>query len=151
MLPSPWVRAERRVSFAVIVASSVWLLASTRPNQSTRRWWSHVRVLAGDAMKGRDTGSEGYRKAAAYVASHFARAGLGAAGESDYYQHVPLHAVQFLTDQSSVEIIRPNGEVKPLRWQRQIAIPPRVGTPTTLCSVMKLDPGRRRRVGTGRP
>jgi hypothetical protein len=88
-------------------------------------------VLAGDAMKGRDTGSEGYRKAAAYVASHFAHAGLAAAGESDYYQHVPLHAVQFLTEQSSVELVRPNGEVKPLRWQRQIAITPLGGMPAT--------------------
>src|SRR5580765_4214319 len=112
------MKLQRGMILALLLACSVWSLASTRPNESTRRWWSHVRVLAGDAMKGRDTGSEGYRKAAAYVASHFARAGLGAAGESDYYQHVPLHAVQFLTDQSSVEIIRPSGEVKPLRWQR---------------------------------
>src|SRR5580765_8324893 len=122
------MKLQRGMILALLLACSVWSLATTRPNESTRRWWSHVRVLASDAMKGRDAGSEGYAKAAAYVASRFARAGLTPAGDSGYYQHVPLHAVQFLADRSSVEIVRPNGEVKPLRWQQQIAIPPRVGS-----------------------
>ena len=34
-----------------------------------RRWWSHVAFLADDKLEGRDTGSEGHRKAAAYVAA----------------------------------------------------------------------------------
>ena len=33
-----------------------------------QRWWSHVLVLADDKLEGRDTGSEGHRKAAEYVA-----------------------------------------------------------------------------------
>ena len=35
----------------------------------------HVRTLADDALEGRQTGSEGYRKAAAYVVSEFEKAG----------------------------------------------------------------------------
>lgn len=40
------------------------------------RWWSHVQYLADDKLEGRNTGSAGYRKAAAYVAGEFERAGL---------------------------------------------------------------------------
>ena len=40
-----------------------------------QRWWSHVAVLADDKLEGRNTGSEGHRKAAEYVAEEFARPG----------------------------------------------------------------------------
>jgi hypothetical protein len=30
------------------------------------RWWPHIQTLAADNMEGRNTGSEGHRKAAAY-------------------------------------------------------------------------------------
>ena len=39
-----------------------------------QRWWSHVAFLADDALEGRDTGSEGHRKAAEYVAREFEKA-----------------------------------------------------------------------------
>ena len=42
-------------------------LLATEPDDATRRWWGHVRALSGDEFLGRDTGSEGYRKAAGYV------------------------------------------------------------------------------------
>src|SRR5215469_10384590 len=32
-----------------------------------KSWWEHVKVLADDKMEGRETGSEGLRKAEAYV------------------------------------------------------------------------------------
>ena len=48
-------------------------LLATEPNDATRRWWTHVKALANDGLQGRDTGSEGYRKAADYVAQKFQR------------------------------------------------------------------------------
>jgi hypothetical protein len=39
-----------------------------------------VQYLADNKLEGRNTGSEGYRKAAAYVAGEFERAGLKPAG-----------------------------------------------------------------------
>ena len=69
-------------------------VCATEPNEATRRWWSHVAALANDGMEGRDTGSEGYRRAARYVAAQFETAGLQPAGEQGYYQPVPLHATQ---------------------------------------------------------
>ncbi len=54
------------------------------------RWWSHVRYLADDQLEGRETGSEGHRKAAAYVAAEFAKAGLEPAGTQGFFQPVPF-------------------------------------------------------------
>src|ERR1700741_2417160 len=94
-------------------------LLATEPNDATRRWWSHVQALANDGLEGRDTGSEGYKKAERYVAAQFERAGLKAAGEGGYFQSVPLHVVRLRTDQSEISLVRKDG-VTPLRWLRQI-------------------------------
>ncbi|HEY1338899.1 MAG TPA: peptidase M28, partial [Bryobacteraceae bacterium] len=72
-------------------------LFATEPNEATRRWWAHVRALANDDLQGRDIGSEGYRRAAQYVATQFEKAGLKASGDSGYFQTVPLHAVRLRT------------------------------------------------------
>ena len=42
----------------------------------------------GDDLQGRDSGSEGYKRAAQYVVTEFERAGLKPAGETAYYQSV---------------------------------------------------------------
>jgi hypothetical protein len=86
--------------------------------------------MAGDSLAGRDTGSEGYRKAAAYVVELFQRAGLKPAGENGgWYQHVPLHAVRLRTDQSEIAIVREDGAVRPLRWLQQVTVAARAGLP----------------------
>jgi hypothetical protein len=75
----------------LVLAVPVLLLA-TDPNPATRRWWSHVQALANDDLAGRDTGSEGYRRAAAYVVKEFEAAGLRPAGENhSWYQSVPMN------------------------------------------------------------
>jgi hypothetical protein len=127
----PPVTSRRLVLVAGACACALWSSGATEPNAATRRWWSHVRVLAADDMEGRDTGSDGYRKAAAYVASRFAAAGLAPAGESGFYQPVALHAVRVVPEQSSVELVRPSGQAVPWRWLRNIASQPRAGDPET--------------------
>jgi hypothetical protein len=109
---------------AVLALSGSLLFA--QGDNPARRWWAHTQALAGDDMEGRDTGSEGLRKAANYVVAQFERAGLKPAGESGYYQKVPLHAVRFRADQSEVALIRKDS-VQPLRWLRQITTPARLG------------------------
>src|SRR5690242_3480457 len=52
------------------------------------RWWNHVEFLASDGLKGRFTGSEGYRKAADYTAQQFQSLGLQPAGTSGYFQPI---------------------------------------------------------------
>jgi len=41
-----------------------------------KRWWTHVQCLADDKLEGRDTGSAGFEKAAAYVTEQFRKIGL---------------------------------------------------------------------------
>jgi hypothetical protein len=106
-------------------------LFATEPNEATKRWWAHVMALANDGMEGRDTGSEGYRKAERYVIAQFERAGLKPAGEKGYAQPVPLRAIRLKTDQSSIELVRKDG-VKKLEWLRQITTAARVGLPESL-------------------
>lgn len=96
-----------------------------------RRWWSHVKVLAADELQGRDTGSEGYRRAARYVVEQFERAGLKPAGVSAYYQAVPLRALRIRPDQASISLVRA-GKPTPLRLNHQIAITPRSGWPESV-------------------
>jgi Zn-dependent M28 family amino/carboxypeptidase len=78
-----------------------------------RRWWSHVAFLADDKLEGRDTGSEGHRKAAAYVAAEFERAGLKAAGTDGYLQPVKLKAKEIDEAHSSLALSR-GGKLEPL-------------------------------------
>ncbi len=116
--------------FVISLAAGCALFA-TQPDSATRRWWAHVTALANDSLQGRDTGSEGYRKAAAYVVDQFERSGLKPAGEHGFYQTVPLHEVRFRADQSTVELVRANGPEK-LQWLRQISVPARLGTPESI-------------------
>ncbi len=63
------------------LALSAFAAPPAAPDPQTAAWWATTGALAGDAMEGRDTGSAGYDRAAAYVAQRFARAGLKPAGE----------------------------------------------------------------------
>src|SRR5580658_6082217 len=53
-----------------------------------KTWWDHVKVLADDNMEGRETGSEGLRKAEAYIVEQLQKSGLEPAGEKGFYQTV---------------------------------------------------------------
>jgi hypothetical protein len=50
-------------------------------------------VLAADSMMGRETGTEGARKAAAFLAAELDRYGVAAAGEDGFFQPVPIARV----------------------------------------------------------
>ena len=116
----------RLALFCIAVA-----LFATEPNDATKRWWSHVVALANDGMEGRDTGSEGYRKAERYVTAEFEKAGLKPAGEKGYAQPVALHEVRFQPAESTVELVRPDGVTR-LEWLRQINVQARLGSPEAL-------------------
>jgi hypothetical protein len=74
--------------------------------QEGQRWWAHIRVLADDKMEGRNTGSEGHRRAALYVAEQFDNAGLAPAGTSGYMQAVKFNVTQIDEAQSSLSIAK---------------------------------------------
>ena len=62
-----------RRCFAILacVAATTGLL-----HADADRWWSHVKVLADDALEGRNTGSIGHKRGAEYVAGQFEKSGL---------------------------------------------------------------------------
>ena len=76
------------------------LFAASSPDGA--RWWSYVEFFASDKLEGRNTGSEGHRKAAEYVAAQFERDGLKPAGEQGYIQPVKFQTLQLDESQSSL-------------------------------------------------
>src|SRR5258708_28730452 len=78
-------------------------------------WWSHVKYLADDSLEGRDTGSEGLRKAQAYAVEQFKKAGLEPAGSDGFYQPVSFMQYELDESKSSLALVA-NGETKPLSF-----------------------------------
>ncbi len=89
----------------------------------TRAWWATTAALSGDAMAGRDTGSDAYERAAKLVADRFAAAGLEPAGENGtYFQRVPM-------EQLSIERAVVGVDARPLRLLYDIMVNPFPGMP----------------------
>jgi Zn-dependent M28 family amino/carboxypeptidase len=76
-------------------------------------WWNYVKVLADDNMEGRETGSEGLRRAAAYLVQQLKNDGLEPAGSNGYYQPVKFISRQIDESGSSLALVR-NGVAEPL-------------------------------------
>jgi Zn-dependent M28 family amino/carboxypeptidase len=83
-------------------------------NALGKAWWSHVEYLADDSLEGRDTGSPGFEKAAAYMVDQFRGAGLEPAGVDGYRQPINFDVVRFDQSRSSLELIR-DGNVQPVK------------------------------------
>ena len=81
-----------------------------RPSAGThfdgKSWWNYVKVLADDDMEGRETGSEGLRKAEAYIVEQLKSAGLEPAGSDGFYQPVKLISRQIDESGSSLALVR---------------------------------------------
>jgi Zn-dependent M28 family amino/carboxypeptidase len=111
---------QRRFAFPSISATFVLLAATTfaqTPTTAKRfsgdAWWAHVQFLAGDNLEGRETGSEGLRKAEAYVVDQFKKAGLEPAGADGFYQPVKFVSREIVESESSAALIS-GGKAQPL-------------------------------------
>jgi len=69
-------------------------------------WWDYVKVLAGDKMEGRETGSDGLRRAQAFVVEQLKKNGIEPAASDGYYQPVRLIQRQVIEEDSSAAIVR---------------------------------------------
>jgi hypothetical protein len=94
-------------------------------------WWHTVQVLADDNMEGRLTGSEGYRRAAQYVAAEFQKDGLQPAGVEDYIQPVRFDVQRVLAEQSKVTLARAGGDT-PLTLGQDLILGLRLPQPKTI-------------------
>src|SRR5262245_20375389 len=99
-------------ALAVLAATPIAAQGPSPVGDEQTRWWTHVKTLADDSFEGRQTGSDGYRKAAAYVVEQFERAGLKPAGTKGYFQPVQFTRRRIVEDQSQVAQVRGGAEGK---------------------------------------
>lgn len=116
-----WVK---RAALGIAIMAAGWC-ARAADEPDGRRWWSHVEVLADDAMEGRDTGSEGHRKAAEYVAREFEAIGLKPAGTDGFLQPVEFHSRAIDEARSQLVLVR-DGQEQPLALGEDAVISARV-------------------------
>src|SRR5262245_17841712 len=103
----PQSRRDDMTRLASLAAVSLLLTQAPSPlHCDGKSWWAHVTVLAADDMEGRETGSEGLRKAEAYVVAQVSKAGLQPAGVDGFYQ--PVHFISRQIDEkaSSAALVR---------------------------------------------
>ncbi len=88
--------AQRYVAIAAAAMGFLSLGATGQgpKDADTKAWWSLTSVLSGDEMEGRDTGSEGYERAARLVADRLAAAGLQPLGDDGtWFQRIAFDEV----------------------------------------------------------
>jgi Zn-dependent M28 family amino/carboxypeptidase len=94
------------VTLAAVVAAPMAAQSPSPVGADQTRWWGHVTTLADDSLEGRQTGTEGHRKAASYVAEQFERAGLNPAGTKGYLQPVQFMRRRIVEAKSHVALVR---------------------------------------------
>ncbi len=108
--------------------------ATPPPNFDGNSWWAYVKVLASDQMEGRETGSEGLRKSAAYIVDQLKADGLQPAGSNGFYQPVKFVSRQIDESGSSLALVR-NGKDEPLvlgedaMFSTRVDLAPQVNAP----------------------
>ncbi|MBU8900392.1 M20/M25/M40 family metallo-hydrolase [Corallococcus sp. M34] len=114
----------RRV--AVLVFLGLWVAspveAASPPPSDAARWWAHVEFLASDALEGRATGSEGHRKAAAYVADTLSSLGVKPAFPSGYTQEMSLRSRRLVEEKSRLALMRDGRETALMLGQDAILV-----------------------------
>jgi hypothetical protein len=131
------VRCPQRISLSLLVISALNLSATTVASDAPPRygtggkeefarpaaqWWADITAIADDGNEGRQTGSNGYLRAASYVISRFKSEGLKPAGVGGYLQ--PVKFEQQTVDQvaSRVELKSASFESTPLHVGEDILI-----------------------------
>jgi hypothetical protein len=116
-------KMNRRLTPAAILTAALAFSLAARAQQSATQqpatpfdgssWWSYVKVLADDNMEGRDTGSDGLRRAETYVVEQLKKSGLEPAGEHGFYQTVKFDERHVDYAVSSASLVR-GGKSDPL-------------------------------------
>src|SRR5262245_11259437 len=113
---------------AALLALSACASAGHAPDAQTTAWWRTTAALSNDAMEGRDTGSPGYDRAAAYVAERFQRAGLAPAGDGGtYFQRIAFKDIEVIGDGATISIQFQGAAARPLQFLQEISVQPSWG------------------------
>jgi len=89
-------------------------------------WFSHLQFLASDDLKGRQTGTADYLRAADYVESQFKAIGLKSAGTDGFRQPVGFRKIKTDVEKSSLEIVHPDGSVLSIKIGPGVSLSPHV-------------------------
>src|SRR5260370_424740 len=103
------------VAFLALTTNSPAQQNSAASHFDGNSWWAHVKFLADDSLEGRDTGSEGLRKAEAYAVEQLQKAGLEPAGANGFYQPIRFNQYEVDEAKSSLVLVT-NGQAKPLSF-----------------------------------
>lgn len=107
--------------------------ASSTTDSRTAAWWRTTGALSGDDMEGRDTGSQGYDRAAAYVARRFEAASLKPAGDDGrWLQSLSLDEIEVTSEGTSFDVVAADGAVRPLQFLHEISVTPTWGMAASL-------------------
>jgi len=94
---------KRNAGFVLLAALAATSLFAADASDGSR-WWSYIEYLASDKLEGRNTGSEGHRQAAEFVAAHLQRDGLKPAGTQGYLQPVKFITKELDESNSSLQL-----------------------------------------------
>ena len=126
-------RANSIASACAALALSACATTGGAPDAQTAAWWSTTEALSSDRMEGRDTGSAGYDRAAAYVRGRFERAGLRPAGDGDtYFQRISFNDIEVLADGTTFDVNFADGQSRPLHFLHEISVTPTWGMPEAI-------------------
>jgi Zn-dependent M28 family amino/carboxypeptidase len=119
VIPRGSVRFPRSLLLLVIF-SCAFAQPNSRPSTAKfdgQSWWNYVKVLADDNMEGRNTGSEGLKRAEAYIVEQIKADGLQPAGTGGYYQPVKFISRRVLENDSSLALFH-QGKSDSLSFER---------------------------------
>jgi Zn-dependent M28 family amino/carboxypeptidase len=87
-------------------------------------WFAHLKVLAGDDLNGRKTGTPDFLRAVEYVEGQFKAIGLKPAGVDGYRQPVGFRSALVDSEHSSVALVRPDGTATALKVGEEVLLSP---------------------------
>ncbi|WP_444895552.1 M28 family metallopeptidase [Microbulbifer sp. SSSA005] len=99
------------LAMALLVACTTSSYENTGPTADSDYIRQDINFLASAELEGRDTGSEGYRQAAQYVADQYKKMGLIPAGERGYFQEVPFRSASWNGDEPKFVLIGSDSEI----------------------------------------
>ncbi|MGH9334134.1 MAG: peptidase M28, partial [Vicinamibacteria bacterium] len=97
----------RKVWTGFLVAFAA--MVSLAESDDAEKWWEHIRFLASDELRGRETGTPEHRRAAEYVAAQLEAQGLAPAGTKGFLQPVPFRVRTVQEESSSLAIVSGSG------------------------------------------
>ncbi len=108
-----------RSVFFVLITSAAFAQSDSQPGTPKfdgQSLWNYVKILADDNMEGRNTGSEGLKRAEAYLVEQVKADGLQPAGTDGYYQPVKFISRRILESDSSLALFHA-GRSDPLSFE----------------------------------